>query len=61
MTVKTLKNMLSGMPEDAEVLICFDVNRDREHSSDEYQPADIATVLYDTTTESVELREEWRQ
>jgi len=57
MTVKTLQNILSGMPEDAEVVMC--IGNDLTVPMDEYQPVIITAVCYDQTDETVELREDW--
>jgi len=60
MKVKKLFSLLSGMPEDATVVICVDPNIPfREIPQSKYQPIDIAAVLYDYEDNTVELRERW--
>jgi hypothetical protein len=60
MTVRELNNILSGMPEDAEVVICPDpALLTLDIPEDEYQPFTIKMVAYDSSDNTVELRANW--
>ena len=59
MTVRKLSNILAGMPEDAEVQLGIDTNKEWPPLPvTEYQPVLIARVMYDETDNTVTLREE---
>jgi hypothetical protein len=53
-TVQKLRDILAGMPNDAEVRICVENDTD-----DEYDSIEVSSVLYDTDDHTVELRERW--
>ena len=59
MKVKKLRDLLSGMPDNATVEICFDGAKEMVAEADEYEAANINVVHYDLDTNTVELREKW--